>query len=160
MSEEQRQRIHETLQQYNIKFSGCHIFQISNPLQNIRMFYGDVKVCFVRLPSTTLLFDKIYSDYCSIVLYLIYTQNPYIFNAPLLRVYFIDGLKEGWETEVVNYIQSDTKETLVVLESVFGQEESQIHYDRIERILNLINRDVPKDDKKNETNKADQSPVQ
>ena len=141
MSEEQRQRIHkalETHKHHRVKFSGCHIFQISNPLQNIRQFYGDVKVCFVRFHSTTLLFDQVYRDYCSIMAYLYYTHNPYFFYTHLLHIYFVDGLQEGWEAEVVKYVKFNSKETLVVLESVFGQEASQVHYDRIERILDIL----------------------
>jgi hypothetical protein len=143
MSEEQRGYLQKALEDRNIKFSGCHIFQMANPLQNIRMIYGDVKVCFVRFPSTVLLFDQVYRDYCSIVAYLLATRNPFLYYAPLLRVYFVDGCLEGWEEYVAAYIQSDKKQTLIVLESVIFQEACQVHYDRIERILALLDRDGP-----------------
>jgi hypothetical protein len=145
MSEEQRQQIHKVLENYNVKFSGCHIFQIANPLQNIRMIYGDVKVCFVRYQSTTLLFDQVYRDYCSIVYHLLATRNPFLYYAPLLRVYFVDGCQDGWEYCVADYIQSDTKQTLVVLEHVMGKGGSQVHYDRVEKILSLLPRNDTQD---------------
>jgi hypothetical protein len=145
MSEEQHKRIHTMLERHKVKFSGCQIFQISNSLQNIRQMYGDVKVCLVRLPSTTLLFDQVYRDYCSIILYLYYTQNPYFFQSPLLRIYFIDGLQEDWEAEVAKFIQSDEKESLVVLENVWGADALKIHYDRIEAILEKLNPTSSKD---------------
>ncbi len=83
---------------------------------------------------------------------------------PFPRIYFVDGLKEGWKDVVAQFANSDDKETLVVLEDVIEYNASKIHYDRIEDILTKIknnsDRDVPKDDKKNTANKTDQSPIQ
>ena len=51
---------------------------------------------------------------------------------------FIDGEKEGWETEVIKFAMSDKKTTLIVMEGIVWYEDCKKHYERINRILDMM----------------------
>ena len=128
--------MNDLMVKYNVKFSGCQIFQQSNPFGVIRRHYGDVKVCIVRFWSTTLLFDKICTEYYSSIMKPIF--NPSRICVLIPKTEFIDGLEKDWENKVAKFIIENDGNKLVVLESVCCPEEQQIHNDRINKILDRL----------------------
>lgn len=121
---------------YNVKFSGCQIFQQRYPFQIIRNLYGDCKVLFVRLPSTTLMVDEVYREYTSIVMKPFFKIGRPWLPPPLLEI--VDGLKNEWKTEVARLILSSTKPVLVVLESVVFPGNYRIHKKRVQQIMGIV----------------------
>ena len=128
----------DLIQKYNIQFSGCQIFQQSNSFGLIRRYYGDITVCIVRFGSTTLLFDKICTEYYSTIMRPIFNPDPNRIRVFIPKTEFIDGTKEDWERNVAKFIKETEGNKLVVMESVYWPEEKKIHSDRINRILEKL----------------------
>ncbi len=127
-----RAALNQFYETFQVQFSGCQIFQQMHPFAIIRQHYGDCNVCLVRLHSTQLLVDKVYSEYTSIIIRPFFRPGfPWL--PPLLEI--VDGLGENWERQVALYILQSTKPVLVVMESVVFPEEAAIHSRRIRRIL-------------------------
>ena len=130
--------MNDLMLKYNIKFSGCQIFQQSNSFGVIRRHYGDIKVCVVRFWSTTLLFDKIYTEYYSTIMKPIFNPDPNRIRVLIPKTEFIDGLEEDWENKVAKFILENDGNKLIVMEGVCWPEEQKVHSDRINRILDKL----------------------
>ncbi len=126
---------HRMMEQFGVQFSGCQIFQQMHPFHTIRQLYGDCVVCLVRLHSTTLLVDKVYTNYTSIVLRPFFKPGYPWAPPPFLEI--VDGTETSskWELQVAQLIIKSTKPVLVVLESVVFPEDAALHRKRICRIL-------------------------
>ncbi len=130
--------MNDLMLKYNIQFSGCQIFQQSNPFGLIRRHYGDVKVCVVRFWSTTLLFDKICTEYYSTIMRPVFNPNPNRIRVLIPKTEFIDGLEEDWESKVAKFVLENNGNKLIVMEGIYWPEEQKIHNDRISRILGKL----------------------
>ena len=130
--------LNKKMDTHNVVFSGYQVFQTRNPFQFIRSVYGDIKLCVVKFWSTKLLVDEVHKEYTSLVLRPIVNPDPNRVRLIIPKTEFINGEEEGWEQKVVNYIKSDRKRTLVVLEGIHWPEECRIHYERIEKINKIL----------------------
>ena len=130
-------KMKDLMLKHNVEFSGCQIFQQQHPFGLIRRHYGDVTVCVVRFQSTTLLFDKICTEYYSTIMKPIFYKNCIKVIIP--KTEFVDGTKEDWENQVAKIIKETSGKKLVVLEGIYWSEEQKIHNDRIKRILSRLN---------------------
>jgi hypothetical protein len=131
-------KMKDLMLKYNVQFSGCQVFQQSNPFGLIRRHYGDVKVCVVRFGSTTLLFDKICTEYYSTIMRPIFNPDPNRIRVLIPKTEFIDGLEDDWESKVVQFIRETSENKLIVLEGVYWPEEQNIHSNRIKSILQKL----------------------
>ena len=129
----------ELLSKYKVNFSGCQILQQSNPFGLIRQYYGDVKVCIVKFWSTTLLIDKIASEYYSLIMRPIFNPDPNKNRVFIPKTEFIDGMSVGWEKDVSNFIKSTNGPKLIIMEGIYSLEENEMHNKRIETILAKLN---------------------
>jgi len=121
---------------HNVQFSGCQIFQQQHPFGVIRRNYGDVTICVIRFWSTTLLFDKICTEYYSTIMKPMFCRNQIKVIIP--KTEFIDGTKEDWECQVVQFIKETKGNKLIVMEGVYWPEEQKIHNERINRVLGKL----------------------
>ncbi len=138
-TDEERRLLDLLMPKHNICFSGCQAFQhCTNPYGFLRRFYGDIKLCIVRFWSTRLLVEKAYTEYTSLFMKPIFNPDPNRIRHLLPRLECIDGEQEGWENEVAKFAKSDGKKTLVVMEGIVWYEEAKRHYERIFRILDLL----------------------
>jgi hypothetical protein len=134
--------LHQRMTAHNIQFSGCQVLQTSNPFSYIRRVYGDIKVCIVKEWSTTLLCDKISGEYNSILLRPLVNPNPNRVRTLIPNTCFINGTVPDWEKAVVSYIKQDKKMTLIIMGGIIWYEECKLHYERIFRIVGMLDRDI------------------
>lgn len=133
---EEREKLDRLMSKHNVKFSGYQVFQTKNPFNYIRYQYGDIKLCFVKFWSTSLMCDELSREYQSILLKPLFKHTEMKVIIP--KTEFIDGEKEGWEREVVKFVKSDNKETLIVMEGIVWYYDCKRHYQRINRILDTM----------------------
>jgi hypothetical protein len=133
--------LHKRMANHNIEFSGCQVLQTSNPLSYIRRVYGDIKVCIVKEWSTSLLCDKISGEYNSILLRPVVNPDPNRVRILVPNTCFIDGTLPEWEEAVVKYINQDKKMTLIIMGGIIWYEEQKLHYERIFRIIDVLDRE-------------------
>ena len=139
--ENEREELTRLRTKHRIVFSGCQLLQMSKPFQTIRRSYGDVKVAIVFFHSTRLLADHAYMEYVSLLTRPFFRQNTKrLWQVPPTE--WINGTQKGWETQVAMFARRDFKQTLVVMEGVYYEEELHEQYDRIWRVLDALEQAV------------------
>lgn len=133
---EECEKLDRLMTKHNVKFSGYQVLQTKNPFNYIRYQYGDIKLCFVKFWSTSLMCEELSREYQSILLRPLFKNTGMKVIIP--KTEFIDGEKEGWEKEVVKFVKSDNKETLIVMEEIIWYEACKRHYARINSVLDIM----------------------
>ena len=133
---EEREKLDRLMSKHNVKFSGYQVFQTKNSFNYIRRVYGDSKLCIVKFWSTRPMCDELSREYQSILLRPLFKSTGMKVIIP--KTEFIDGEKDGWEKEVIKFAKSDKKPTLIVMEGIVWYEDCKKHYERINRILDIM----------------------
>jgi hypothetical protein len=132
----EREKLDRLMSKHNVKFSGYQVFQTKNSFNYIRRIYGDIKLCIVKFLSTSLMCDELSREYQSILLKPLFQNTGMKVIIP--KTEFVDGEKEGWERDVMKFAKSDSKLTLIVMEGIVWYEDCKKHYERINRILDIM----------------------
>jgi hypothetical protein len=135
-SPEESEKLERLQSKHNVLFSGYQVFQVKSPFNYIRSVYGDTKICVVKFWSTRLMCYELSREYQSILLRPFFKSTGMKVIIP--KTEFVDGEKEGWEKEIVKFVKSDNKPTLVVMEGIVWYEDCKTHYERINRILDIM----------------------
>jgi hypothetical protein len=135
-SADERQKLNRLMTKHNVEFSGYQVFCNPHYFGLIRRIYGDVQLCVVRFWSTTLMCDDLHREYQSTLLRPLF--RPTGIKVIIPKTEFINGEVDNWEKQVAKFIKSDNKKTLVVMEGVREYYECKIHYERINRILDEL----------------------
>jgi hypothetical protein len=135
-SPEESERLDRLMTKHSVQFSGYQVFCNSHYFGLIRRSYGDIKLCVVRFWSTTLMCDNVYREYQSTLLRPLFRPTGIKVIVP--KTEFINGEVDNWEKDVAKFIKSDNKKTLVVMEGIREYYECKLHYERINRILDQL----------------------